>query len=347
VIATVAFLFATAVPACQALGKPVSAVTPPPLPGPGTGRFQLHALADVPLSGPSVRFDDQSLDTATNRLYLAHGEANQLVVVDVRGQRVIATLDGFIKVRAVWAATELGRVYAPLSGRGEVAVLDEQSLTVLARVGPVGSADALTYAPESRRVFVTQSNGHGTTAIDVFSNTVAATIAVGGDPGGVAYDAVSACVLVTVPSTGEIVVINPDADSVVGRYPLPGLRRPTAIVIDAPRRVAYVAGAGNAMLGVVDLQSMQVTATAAVGAAPAGVALDAAWGRIYVTSESGTVSVFTVTTGGALSHDGDAIIPHAFSVAVDPRTHLVYLPLEDVDGRPVLRIIGTSPPGVH
>jgi hypothetical protein len=31
--------------------------------------------------------------------------------------------------------------------------------------------------------------------------------------------------------------------------------------------------------------------------------------------------------------------PAAHSVAVDPTTHLVYLPLEDVEGKPVLRIL--------
>jgi hypothetical protein len=30
---------------------------------------------------------------------------------------------------------------------------------------------------------------------------------------------------------------------------------------------------------------------------------------------------------------------------VDPRTHLVYLPLQDVGGRPVLRIMAAQPPG--
>ena len=30
---------------------------------------------------------------------------------------------------------------------------------------------------------------------------------------------------------------------------------------------------------------------------------------------------------------------NAHSVAVDPRTHLVYFPLEDVGGKPVLRIM--------
>jgi hypothetical protein len=31
--------------------------------------------------------------------------------------------------------------------------------------------------------------------------------------------------------------------------------------------------------------------------------------------------------------------PHAHAVSVDPRTHRVYLPLENVGGRPVLRVL--------
>ena len=34
-----------------------------------------------------------------------------------------------------------------------------------------------------------------------------------------------------------------------------------------------------------------------------------------------------------------AVATNAHSVAVDPRTHLVYLPLRNVRGRPVLRIM--------
>jgi hypothetical protein len=32
-------------------------------------------------------------------------------------------------------------------------------------------------------------------------------------------------------------------------------------------------------------------------------------------------------------------------VSVDPKTHRVYLPLENVDGHPLLRIYAPSPPG--
>jgi len=49
--------------------------------------------------------------------------------------------------------------------------------------------------------------------------------------------------------------------------------------------------------------------------------------------------------GRTLHPVGDYQAPHAHSIIVDPSTHLIYLPLENVDGRPVLRIMGAVPPG--
>lgn len=43
----------------------------------------LETVVDVPLPGPAVRFDYQSLDPAQGRLYIAHMNANQIVVFDV------------------------------------------------------------------------------------------------------------------------------------------------------------------------------------------------------------------------------------------------------------------------
>src|SRR6266540_1154818 len=40
---------------------------------------------------------------------------------------------------------------------------------------------------------------------------------------------------------------------------------------------------------------------------------------------------------------GAGVMPHAHAVAVDPRTYLVYLPLEREAGRPVLRVMAPTP----
>lgn len=68
------------------------------------------------------------------------------------------------------------------------------------------------------------------------------------------------------------------------------------------------------------------------------LAFDPGLGRLYVSSESGTVTVLQKT-----DHDlrslGQLHMPHAHAVSVDPMTHLVYFPLENVSGHPLLRIM--------
>jgi hypothetical protein len=65
--------------------------------------------------------------------------------------------------------------------------------------------------------------------------------------------------------------------------------------------------------------------------------------RLYVASESGVVSVFD-EHGAGLEPVGEYDAPHAHSIAIDPATHRVYLPLENVNGKPVLRIMKPAAP---
>lgn len=82
---------------------------------------------------------------------------------------------------------------------------------------------------------------------------------------------------------------------------------------------------------------MRVLSTHQVGHEPDVLAWDAQWRMPYVASEGGVLSSFAVN-GGALQALPELRIAHAHTVAVDPETHRVYLPLENVNGRPVLRI---------
>src|SRR5260370_11389072 len=77
----------------------------------------LKKVADIPMPGPAVRFDYQSLDANQGRLCISHMNANQLVVFDTKKRKVVANLDGFSRVNGVWAAPELGRSYVSLTGK--------------------------------------------------------------------------------------------------------------------------------------------------------------------------------------------------------------------------------------
>jgi DNA-binding beta-propeller fold protein YncE len=174
--------------------------------------------------------------------------------------------------------------------------------------------------------------------IDARTNAKRSTIDLGGEAGNTHYDSVSHCILVAVQTRNQLVAIDPADERIVARYDLPGSDHPHGFTIDEAGRLAFVTGEGNGKLQVVDLRTMKVVGTYGVGDDPDVLAWDAAWRRLYVAAESGVLSAFVVD-GATLHPAGEVRLPHAHTVAVDPRTHRVYVPLESVDGVPVLRIL--------
>jgi DNA-binding beta-propeller fold protein YncE len=302
------------------------------------GKTVLRTVVDVPMPGPAVRFDYQSLDATTGRLYIAHMNADQLVVFDTASRKVVANLDGFARVHGVLAVPELGRIYASATGEHHVNVVDAKTLKVIARVGPIAYPDGLAYAPAVKRVFVSDEHGKTDAVIDTATNRLLASIPLGGEAGNTVYDPGSGQILVAVHETDELVAIDPEALRIVARNSLAGIKEPHGVHIDAAHRLGFVAGQGNRKLAVVDLKTMTVASTHPVGSGPDVLAFDAELGRLYVSSESGLVSVFQLR-GQDLALLGDLSMPHAHTVSVDPKTHLVYFPLENVAGKPLLRIM--------
>lgn len=298
----------------------------------------LEFVADVPLSGSAVRFDYQSLDVANNRLYIAHMNADQLVVFDTKKRSVIATLAGFPDVHGVIVVPELNRVYASATGDHKVYAVDAETLKIIAKAGPIHYPDGLAYAPEVKRIFVSDEHGNADAVIDANTDALVKTIPLGGNAGNTVYDPGSGKILVSVSQKDELVMIDPTSETIIGRYSLPGIEGPHGVALDVSARLAFVAGEGNNKLAVFDLSSMRVLGTYAVGRGPDVLAFDPGVKMLYVAAESGQVTVLQ-ENGNALVLKGTIKMPHAHTVSVDPQTHLVYFPLQNLNGHPVLRIM--------
>jgi DNA-binding beta-propeller fold protein YncE len=322
------------------LAYPFGLVTPAD-PSESSDHAPLKKVADVPLPGSAVRFDYQSLDPSPGRLYIAHMNANQLVVFDTKKRVVVANLDGFPSVHGVWAVPQLGRVYASATGEHKVAVVDMATLKTIGRVGPINYPDGIAYAPEPKRVFVSDEHGDADAVIDTKTNTLMTSIPLGGGAGNTIYDSGSGHILVAVHEKNELVAIDPATAKIIGRYAVTGIESPHGIALDVAARLAFVAGEENHKLAVIDLTTMKVLATHSVGEDPDVLAFDPGLKRLYVSAESGNVTVFR-EQGKTLVSEGGFFMPHAHTVCADPDTHLVYFPLQDIDGHPVLRIMEPS-----
>jgi DNA-binding beta-propeller fold protein YncE len=301
-------------------------------------RDVLQLVADIPLPEPAVRFDYQSLNPADGRLYIAHMNADQLVVFDTKKREVIANLDGFHRIHGVLAVPELGTVFASVTGDHEVAVVDRTSLKTTATVGAIKYPDGLAYAPNVQRVFVSDEHGNADAVIDATNNTLVTSIPLGGGAGNTVYDRVADRIYVAVHGKNELVTIDPLRAKITARTALTWLDDPHGVALDIDDRLAFVAGEANNKLVVVDLNTMQSGPPFSVGRDPDVLAFDDVAKRLYVAAESGQIRIFQVANR-SLEQIGELTLPHGHTVAVDSRTHLVYFPLENLDGKPVLRIM--------
>lgn len=331
------------VPAILAYATLLKAAAPASEPPESAG---LKTLADVALPGPAVRFDYQSLDLSQHRLYIAHMNADQVVVFDTNARAVVAILNGFPSVHGVLAVPELGRLYASATGEHRVVVVDMATLKTIARVGPVKYPDGLAYAPGARRVYVSDEHGDADAVIDAQANALIATIPLGGGAGNTVYDSGSGHILVAVHGKNEVAVIDPASAKIIGRYPTTGIEHPHGIALDLAARLAFVAGEGNSKIAVLDLTNMQVSAVYPVGKGPDVLAFDPDLKLLYVAAESGHVTVLR-EEGKALVSQGTFFMSHAHTVSVDPQTHFVYFPLQNEGGHPVLRIMAPTVPRGH
>lgn len=172
-----------------------------------------------------------------------------------------------------------------------MAVIDDNTLQIIARVPAGDYPDGIAYASKAKKLYVSDLHSKTDTVIDANTNQRLATIPLGGGAGNTQYDSASERVFVTVHGQNQIAEIDPNKDQVIGRYPLGGCSEPHGLLIDSEHRLAFVACEDNAKLAVFDLETRKMTAIQAVGADPDVLAFDKSFGRLYVSAESGIISI--------------------------------------------------------
>jgi streptogramin lyase len=300
-------------------------------------RSGLKLVREIALPGPANRFDYQSVDPASGRIYMNHMNAGRMIVFDANNAKVITEIMDLQRATGVWAVPSHHQVYVSAAGAHEVAIIDDRTLKVVARVGGIRFPDGIGYAPGADKVFVSDESGGTDVVIDPNTLRKRSAIDLGGEAGNTHFDSVSHCVIVAVQSRNQLVAIDPVSERIVQRYDLPGSDSPHGFTLDEQSRLAFVTSEGNGKLQVVDLRTMKVLQRLKVPDDPDVLAWDPSWQRLYVGAESGALTAFWLDRT-TLRTIGEVRAPHAHTVSVDPRTHLVYLPLENVNGRPVLRI---------
>ena len=299
----------------------------------------LKSVKDVPIGAPTRRFDYASLDPRTGLLFVADLAGSRVLAFDVRRDRLVKAIEGVQSVHGVLAVPELGRVYASATGVDQLVAIDEASLRIVARTPAGHYPDGIAWQARLKKLYVSDEHGATVAVVDPASSRLVKTIPIGGEVGNTQYDAASGLIYSNEQTHDRLIGIDPHTDQVVSREPLTGCKGAHGLLIDTARRLAFIACEDNAKLVTFSLARHAQTGEASIGEGPDVLAYDASNGWLYVSSESGVVSVFQVGNDGARKIGQALLADNAHVVAVDPASHRAFFPLRNVGGRSVLRVM--------
>lgn len=300
---------------------------------------KLKYVIDIPLPGGTNRWDYQSINYKNNRLYISHLGSNMVTVFDLKAQKVLASIPLSASPYGILVVPDKKKVFVGVGGNNQVAVIDESSLKVITYITAGETPDGLAYAQYTNTVFVSNENGGTVSVINAEKYEHIEDISVGGAVGNTHFDPFSKLIYSVSGEDNTLIEIDPTTDTVLNKYKTTGCSHPHGFYIDIVTRYAFITCQGNNKMIVFDQNEKKIIYTDTVGAHPDVLAYDPGLHRLYVAAESGNLTVFDVQKNKITKLGQDFIAEKAHTVSVDKNTHKVYMPLENINGKPILRIM--------
>jgi YVTN family beta-propeller protein len=280
-----------------------------------------HITGEIPIGGEGG-WDYLTVDSAAHRLYVSHG--THVVVVDLDTNKVAGDIPDTPGVHGIAIAAELGKGFIS-NGRGNtVTIFDLKTLKASGTVPTGENPDDITYDKGSSRVYVFNGRSKSATVIDAKTGKVAATIPLPGKPEFAISDG-KGHVYNNLEDTNEIVEIDAAKAAVTKKFSLSPCDGPSGMAYDAKSRRLFSV-CSNRIMAISDPDAGKVVATPAIGAGPDGVAFDSGTGYAMSSNGDGTLTIVAQTGGKWDVLENIATERGARTIAVDERTHKVYMP---------------------
>ena len=295
---------------------------------------------EIPVQGDGG-WDYLSVDRPGHRLYLSHGD--QVVVIDLKINKVVGSIASTPGVHGFALAPELGRGFSSNGKEGAVSIVDLKTLKTIAKTNTGENPDAILYVPDHQEVYAFNGKSQSATVIDGKSGKVVATIPLTGKPEFAAVDPDAHRVYVNIEDKDLVTVIDSEAHKAIANWPLKFGKEPTGLSIDTDHHRLFV-GCHNKILLMMDSHDGHILDHAAIGAGVDSTWYDSGTNLAFSSNGEGTVSIFQVTD--KLNPVQTLVTkPRARTMALDSISHHIYLPTAEFQSRAPGNERGQSVPG--
>jgi DNA-binding beta-propeller fold protein YncE len=123
----------------------------------GHAEAPLSAKPIASISLPDLKegdFDHFALDDSGQRLFLTAEANGAVVVIDIRKQKVIRSIEGLIEPHSILYRADKRRMFVVDGGASEVKVYDTESFALTGRIRLTIDADSMSYDPKTTEMYV-------------------------------------------------------------------------------------------------------------------------------------------------------------------------------------------------
>jgi DNA-binding beta-propeller fold protein YncE len=293
---------------------------------------------------PGKRFDYLTITSDDHYLLSAHLAAGQMYVIDLRTNKVVATVVDTPGAEGVEYVPELKKAYTSNAYDNTIGVVDLRQMKVIKKIPTAAKPDGSAYAELFHKLYVSDERGKAEAIVDVRTDTIVKTLHFDSETGMPQYDPVAKKIYVNLQDKNAFAVIDPATDEVVGRYPVGQCRGNHGMTLDARHRRAFLSCEENDLMTVFNLETNQPIAFLPMASGADVIKFDSGLKRIYVACSSGAISVFKMDDPDHYRKLEDfPVQKKVHSLAVDSETHRVYAPEQEADGKAVARMAVYEP----
>jgi YVTN family beta-propeller protein len=258
------------------------------------------------------------------RLYLSH--ATKVVVVDLNKNAITGEIADTPGVHGFLAVPEVQRGFSSNGKENKSSVVDLKTLRTISKIDTGESPDALVYDSKHGEIYIFNHRGNSVTVLEAKSATVTATIQLGGNPEFAAVDSAANRIYVNIEDKSEVVSIDSAKHEVVAHWPLAPGEEPSGIAFDAAHHRLF-SSCHNKMMTVLDTASGKVVTTAPICSGTDGAAFDDESQLVFASCGDGTTTIAKEESPEKLNVVQTLRTERgARTMALDPKTHRIYLP---------------------
>jgi DNA-binding beta-propeller fold protein YncE len=279
-------------------------------------------LKEIPVGGEGG-WDYLAVDQFARRLYVSH--ATKVEVIDLDKEVVVGQIADTPGVHGIALAPKLGLGFTSNGRENKASIFDLKTLKTNSKVDTGENPDAILYEEGQQEVYTFNGRGHSATVFEARTGKVVATIPLSGKPEYAVSYPKAERVYCNIEDKNEVAVIDTKTHQVVSTWPIAPGEEASGMAFDAQHKRLFL-GCANKLMVMLDSETGKAVASVPIGQGVDATKFDRGTRLAFCSCGDGTVTIAQQDSADKLTVVQTLkTAPHARTMALDPRTHKIYL----------------------